>query len=287
MAYQKLGSLYPKKFYYNEVPANGIELVLCGLIIPKFMVARKYWLNVMIGTQEGAAAVPPDAKVTYCVVGRSAVLPADIDADASGESTWLNKKVIHAPIGAVVFEGDQSASNVTDIGMIGGPAGYTGPKDSTFFTREKTMGLPKNAVFTDADSILMQDAFSTSGKIGKKHSSPEEIDMLVWGITVESDEQGLSSDLGSQIGIATGHFANLSSEAVEYFDGPSDVAQISDPDFSFIASFPQLDGWLRTGFVNGFTPDLFAEDAELTTRVRLTVACDVLVPGGARSISGP
>ncbi len=287
MTMQKLGTLYPKKYFYNEVPADGAELVLCGLIVPKFLVARKYWMNVMIGTQEGAAAVPPDAKVTYRIVGRSAVIPANLDVDAAAVDTWLEKKIAFAPIGAVTFEGDEAAVNMQDVGMIGGVAGFTGPKDSIFFTREKVLGLPKNAVFTDADSILMQDAFSTQGRISRKHSSVDEINMLIWGITVESDEQGSSSDVTSQVGSATGQFADLSADAVAFFDGPSDVLQISDPSFSLATSFPQLEAWLRFGFNNGFTPDLFAEDAELTTRVRLTVQCDVLVPGGARSLSGP
>ncbi len=57
--YQKMGTLYPKKFFYNEVPANGGELVMCGLMLPRFCVAKEYWMNVMVGTQEGVAAVPP------------------------------------------------------------------------------------------------------------------------------------------------------------------------------------------------------------------------------------
>lgn len=288
MAFRELGTLYPKKFYYNEVPANGAELVLCGLIVPRFCVARRYWMNVMIGTQEGAAAVPPDAKVTYRIVGRSGTIPANIDADLAANNTWLEKMNLFAPIGAVIFEGDeQAAASAQDIGMIGGAAGYPGAQDHVFFKREKTLGLPKNAVFTDADAILMQDAFSTKGRIPRRMSRVDEIDILVWGITVESDEQGASSDLGSQIGVSTGQFADLSADILSYFDGPSDVLQISDPSFSLVGTFPQMDGWLRTGFANGFTPDLFAEDAELTTRVRLTVQVDALVPEGIGSLSAP
>lgn len=287
MAYSKLGTLYPKKFFYNEVPANGAELVLAGLIVPRFVVARQYWLNVMIGTQEGAAPVPPDAKVTYRIVGRGGTIPANIDNDAAANDTWLDKMVQFGKIGAVAFEGDQNVVGAQDIGMTGGAAGYVGDETHVFFTREKVLGLPKNAVFTDADSILVQDAFHTSGKIPRRLSRPDEIDFLVFGITVESDEQGDSSDIGSQAGASTANFADLSAECVNFFDGPSNVDHLADPDFSLVGSFPLLDGWLRLGNVNGLTPDLFAEDAELTCRVRLTMKCDVLVPGGADTLSGP
>jgi len=171
--------------------------------------------------------------------------------------------------------------------MIGAEDGMVNRRPSQFFEREKVLGLPKNAVFTDADSILMQDAFNTKGKIPYNLTNPEQINMLVWGVTVESDEQGASSDEGSQIGLATGTYANLTAEMAEFFEGTGDTSQIADPDFDFGTAFPQLDTWLRTGFNNGFTPDLFAEDAELTFRVRLTVKCDVVMPKGIRSLSGP
>lgn len=285
--YSKLGTLYPKKFYYNEVPANGAELVLCGLMLPRFCVASSYWMNVMIGTQEGAAAVPPDSKVTYRIVGRSVPLPLDIDNDLAANNTWLEKMRLYAQIGEVFHPGDNLSGPAQDVGMIGGEDGMVNRRPSQFFEREKTLGLPKNAVFTDADSILMQDAFVTKGKIPYQLTNPEQINMLVWGVTVESDEQGASSDEGSQIGLATGTYGNLTAEMAEFFDGVGDTSQIADPDFDFGTSFPQLDPWLRTGFVNGFTPDLFAEDAELTFRVRLTVKCDVVLPRGIKSLSGP
>ncbi len=285
--HSKIGTLYPKKFYYNEVPANGAELVLCGLMVPRFVVASQYWMNVMVGTQEGAAAVPPDAKVTYRIAGRSVPLPIDIDNDLAANNTWLEKMRLYSPIGEISLPGDEQSAAAQDVGMIGGVDGYVNKQSNQFFTREKTLGLPKNAVFTDADSILMQDAFSTKGRIPYRLSNPEQMNMLVWGVTVESDEQGSSSDEGSQLGVGTSTYADLSGEMVNFFEGASDVNLIADPDFDFAGTFPQLDGWLRTGFLNGFTPDLFVEDAELTFRVRLTVKCDIVLPRGMNSLSGP
>ncbi len=206
---EKLGTLYMKKFFYNEVPASGSELVLCGVMLPRFVVARRYWMNVMVGTQQGAAVVPPDAKVTYRISGRSVPLPIDIDNDLAANNTWLEKMRLYSPIGPLLHPGDQESAAAQDIGMIGAPDAYVQPNESRFFVREKTLGLPKNAVFADANSILMQDAFSTSGRFPSRLSHPEQLNMVVWGVTVESDEQGGSSDEGSQIGIATSTYADL------------------------------------------------------------------------------
>ncbi len=105
--YTKVGTLFPKKFYYNEIPANGLELFLCGLMLPRFVVAKEYWMNVMVGTQEGAAPVPPDAKVTYRIVGRSAPLPIDIDNNLAANNTWNEKMNLYSPIGEIKLPGDE------------------------------------------------------------------------------------------------------------------------------------------------------------------------------------
>lgn len=244
-------------------------------------------MNVMIGSQEGAAPIPPDAKVTYRMSGRVGSVPSDIDQNLAANDTWVEMMIHYAKTGALSFEGDENAVQNQDVGMIGQIEGYVGNNPNEFFVREKTLGLPKNAVFVDADSIHVVDAFTTSGRIPGHLTRADEIDMLLWGITVESDEQTGSSEEVSKVGVAGGTYANLSASAVEYFLGPNQGLQIADPDFDFDGTFPQLDGWLRFGFTNGLTPSLFAEDAELTVRTRLTVQCDVLVPRGYKTLSAP
>ncbi len=280
--YTKIGKLYAKKFYNRKLALNASQEAFAGFFIPPFIVPKRYWLRVRLGTVEGTTPFPPHFFMDYLMNGRLVSLPSNFDADAAANDTLQEATNEYAPMGDNSPGFDEQTGMDAGAGKIGTSAEFHKP-NGTFFHREKRLGLPDSAVFQSSDSIYMFDHFATDGRFKPGLKDPEEGSLLTF--TAWFDEPaGGSTELSNLIGGAgAGRTLNdLSVEALAHFeDNPysSAIAENVDPD-------TELFNWLSIGQIFDALPTMTGDEA-INVAVHLTVELDVLAPKGRMTLSAP
>ncbi len=279
--YDRIGKLQMRKFNNVSLALSGAVEAVAGFIIPPYVVPRRYWLNCRVASVEGATAFPPHTFIDYKLDGRIVPLPSDHDADATANDTLQEMMNVFAP------HGDNDAPYNEDTGVQNaygkvGTAEEDMRPSGAFFTREKTLGLPGNALFQSADSVFLFDHIVTKGTFDKYIKRPDEASLLVFQAWVD-EPAASATELINLLGAATaGRTINdLSVEIINSFDDAQRRNPMSDTnDYD-----QEVMNWLSIGLLGDVLP---TGDGTIVFSTWLNVEFDVMVPSaGANRISAP
>ncbi len=280
--YQKVGTMYAKKFYNRALALAGSVEAIGGFLIPPYVVPRRYWLKCRVASVEGTTAFAPHYFTDYKLDGRVVSLPASFDADLAANDTLQEMMNVFAPHGDNSQPFDEAVGVQAAYGKIG-----TAEEDKTplgaFFTREQTLGLPSNALFQSADSIFLFDYFKTKGVFPKTLKDVEEGSFLVFQAWTDEPAAG-TNELTNLIGSATANRSlnDLSAEILNHFQNESMRTEI----LSSVDVDQEMMNWLSVGIISDALPTLTGDES-IHFSLWLTVEMDVLIPTGANSVSAP
>ncbi len=274
----KVGELHLRKFYNRKLALSGSVEAVAGFLIPPYVMPRRYWMNCRIGSVEGTTPFPPHFFIDYKLDGVIVPLPANLDADATAQNDlqeYMNEFATHGDNNRPYNEqtGVQAA-----YGKIGTAEETSKPK-GVFFEREKTLGLPGNALFQSSDSLFLFDHIVTKGKFAYDVKDPEEGSLLVFQAWTD-EPAGSASELVNLLGSAVSSrtLNDLSAEILNHFSNESLRAPLVDT----IDVDTEMMNWMSSGqLFDALT--VMSGDEAIQFSTWLSVTCDVVVPAAGRN----
>lgn len=281
--YISIGKMQMRKFYNVELALSGAVEAVAAFLIPPYVIPKRYWLNMRIGSKEGTTPFPPNFFIDYKLDGRVLPLPTNLNADATAHDTmqeYMNEFATH---------GDNSQPFNEQTGVqaaydkIGTSEEVTKPS-GLFFTREKSLGLPGNALFSSSDSLYLFDHIITKGKFPYDVKSPEEGSLLVFQAWTDEPAGGsteLVNLIGSSVGSRT--LNDLSAEILNHFSNESLRAPLIDT----VDVDQEMMNWLSSGLILDALP-VMTGDERIVFSTWLSIEFDVQVPAAGRNrVSAP
>lgn len=152
--FRRDGTFYIKSLGGVDLASNGARKGLFCKAIPPYVVVERAWIHFWaLGTN----GVPMNAKQEIQISGRMANMDLDIDANAD-QSTHdtleeLMARYMPTGLGQEQFDDDQA-----DASGAGLAAGGSGPmskwaREREFYSYQAFMGLGKNAMMTESNTI--------------------------------------------------------------------------------------------------------------------------------------
>ncbi len=283
--YDYVGTLHIKSEMRNQVggaPMDGVEEWMWAKMFPMYVVPQQYSLKVKL--MATANETDLTSKAYYRMSGRVGNVPQEFqwtpapnnqDPDALAE--------LYVPIegGSV---GDNSADDQVNVGIVGGHP--VSPLVHEFFTREKELGLPKQAFMSADGACRFVDTFSTQGKI-RGEMLMEDPKYLHFGVTLQAP-LNISTGLGNNTADVVGA-GEITMEAwyealIDLFDSRegNDVL-VRGEDMSVFSG--GLDRWTSEGVADSASTAI--TDLTMNVSTYCHVQCSVYKPKGGRVYSAP
>lgn len=273
---QKIGSITVKGKMICQAAIGGTEVPAWLKIIPPYVVPKTYHISGRI--MSVASIVNPNASQEYRLSGRMSSMSEDdmfSAADVPTAQDWMESQLPHEP--GSQFDNTQDAQ--VGVGLTSSTV--VGMKQSEFFDRERVLGFPKRAFYTNGDTFRYVDVFSTKGKLPRRLrgdiSNPA---LLAFGLTTD-DYQYTDDTAAVLIGSGgTGGHTATNSQYITFLRGITDWQRDSgDLEFNMglIASATPsaiLD-WQHN--MKNFTAVPLSASA-LFLDLKVTLICDVIIP---------
>lgn len=257
--YNWVGHYYLRGEFYRLVLANGAELAVWAKMIPMMCVPRRYWFNLSaIGDITGT--VPGSGQWQHFRVGCGDMnlSQEDVETDDFTGQEMLDR---YMDVGSGVFSGDDGDEE-TDLGLPGDTElSNARQRRRDFISETKRLGLPKNAVFSDANQITYLDQFNRRGAMPRTTFDMPKF--VIAGYTV--DIAPSQADWSTAISGNAGGMNDLYRDLLDAFDNTGQITGVTG-----ITS--DLGNYLSEGFREAAVIDI---DQAMNVRCRGTVEVDV------------
>ena len=274
-----IGWLYPKKANTVQIAADAGWEVVAAIAIPPYVVCEQYWLNctsVGVGTTNAYRTQAMGIKGIY--------FPVSPNQDPDEDDILSIVKEYCPPDADEWSDGDTGVDLESDLpGQM--PVGTTF-ENSQFFQRERIMGIADGqsmitSASSDTGDLTYVDRFVTKGNPYKK-SMGMKIDDAKYMVFLARTEQDWSdNDWSTSVSGNPGNFQAFTEMVYNTF-GVNTDSTVAEHVMGLNSLNTNLQSWLTKGYHD--TDQSYA--TIMTVNTRLSLKCKVVLPRGARHISG-
>lgn len=276
-----IGWLYPKKASTVQISADADWEVVAAVAIPPYVVCEQYWLNCT-----AVASSTTETYKTQALGVKGIYFPVSPNQDPDEDDVLSIVKEYCPPDPDEWSDGDTNADLESDLpGQM--PVGTTF-QNSQFFNRERIMGIADGqSLITSADGdpptgdLTYVDRFTTKGNPYRKSMGMKMDDAKYMVFLARTEQDWSDNDMSTSVSGNPGTFQAFTEIIYNTF-GVNTDGGVSEHVMGLNSINSNLQAWLTKGYHD--TDHSTAKAMMVNTR--LSLKCKVVLPRGARHISG-